>query len=190
MLGPMLQFLLEETFRLKLHKELRNRPGYILTVDRTGPEFSRTEPGSCIQTGVLEVRPDIKPDETAQRYCGSGPIKAKGRLMAFDLYGISMADFATRIVSTFAELPVVDNTGLKGLFDIHFEAMRRPAMPSGQAQLNGVNINTDLSQPSNSADDPEGETLSASLQKLGLKLSSAKAEAEVLVVDHVEKLPE
>jgi uncharacterized protein (TIGR03435 family) len=40
------------------------------------------------------------------------------------------------------------------------------------------------------ATDPEGgQTVSAALEKLGLKLEKSKAKVEQLVIDHVEKLP-
>ncbi len=37
-----------------------------------------------------------------------------------DLYGISMADFASHNLSMFADLPVVHQTGLTGQYDMHF----------------------------------------------------------------------
>lgn len=45
--GPMLQALLENRFRLKIHRETKEVPVYTLTVSKAGPPLQPFQ-GSCI----------------------------------------------------------------------------------------------------------------------------------------------
>src|SRR5262249_37740643 len=66
--------------------------------------------------------------------------------------------------------PVMNKTGLKGLFDIAFT----------------VEISTDFSDPSVTSDQPP--LYSSALEKqLGLKLKSFKAPVEAIVIDSISK---
>jgi uncharacterized protein (TIGR03435 family) len=51
MSGPMLQALLEERFKLKLHRETREVPVYALTVAKGGSKLKPFEEGNCIEFG-------------------------------------------------------------------------------------------------------------------------------------------
>jgi uncharacterized protein (TIGR03435 family) len=65
--------------------------------------------------------------------------------------------------------PVIDKTGLTGLFDIHLEYVR----DIGADALPG---------------DTGGESIFTALQEqLGLKLTPDKGPVEVLVIDHVDR---
>jgi uncharacterized protein (TIGR03435 family) len=84
---------------------------------------------------------------------------------------------------------VVDMTGLKGKYQaaadfslmdltssLHDQGIEIPTGPPGSGQ--------------GGATDPEGgATVSATLEKLGLKLEKSRADVDRLVVDHVEKSP-
>ena len=48
MRGPMLRALLEDRFKLKVHREIRQVPVYELTVAKGGPKLKRFEEGRCI----------------------------------------------------------------------------------------------------------------------------------------------
>jgi uncharacterized protein (TIGR03435 family) len=83
----------------------------------------------------------------------------------------SMANFAASIVVL--DRPVIDRTGITGRFD--FRLIFEPRL----GLIGGLET-----EPS----DPSGPSIFTALQKqLGLKLESAKAPAEVLVIDHLEK---
>jgi uncharacterized protein (TIGR03435 family) len=94
-----------------------------------------------------------------------------------------MAELAGRMLSSYVEQPVVDQTGLTGRFDVHIEFVpdyRR----SGPVTLNGV-VTPDVAAP---PADPAGPSIFAALQEqLGLKLAPGKAPLDVLIVDHAEK---
>ena len=68
--------------------------------------------------------------------------------------------------------PVIDKTGLTGLFDFHLEYASEEAGTDAAAM------------PA----EPTGPTIiSAVQQQLGLKLTRAKGPGEYLVIDHVER---
>lgn len=91
-LQPMLQALLAERFKLRLHKSSKEMSGYVLVVTKGGPKLKAAADG--------EEHPDTF------RMNGTG---LKGQ-------GIKMEDFA-RYVAGKLGLVAVDKTGLKGVYD-------------------------------------------------------------------------
>jgi len=68
----------------------------------------------------------------------------------------------------FRDGPVIDMTGLKGVYDFKLEWITRAEANQGS----------------------DGPTIfDAVQQQLGLKLQSRKQSLEILVIDHVEKVP-
>ena len=98
-------------------------------------------------------------------------MKTRNGNIIVDGFGITMASFAGTTLSARLNLdrPVLDRTGIAGLFDIHLEfAHDRP----GGAD----------------ADSEPGASLFTALQEqLGLKLSRDKGPVDVLIVDHIER---
>jgi uncharacterized protein (TIGR03435 family) len=52
MYGPMLQSLLEDRFRLKVHRETKQGPVYLLTLAKDGPKLHSTKEGTCVITDI------------------------------------------------------------------------------------------------------------------------------------------
>src|SRR5580658_2008791 len=46
--GPMLQALLEDRFKLKIHRETREIQAYVLTIAKNGPKLHSFKEGSCV----------------------------------------------------------------------------------------------------------------------------------------------
>ncbi len=90
----------------------------------------------------------------------------------------TMADFAGVMQTAVLDRPVVDQTGLPGRYD--FTLTWTP----DESQFGGLGIR--VPPPADDAAAPPG-LFTAIQEQLGLKLESAKAPVEVLVVDHVEK---
>ncbi len=91
------------------------------------------------------------------------------------LTNATMADFASILQSSILERPTVDQTGL-GSARYDFTLKWTPdaaSSPSGRTEPQVDNDAPDL--------------FTAFQQQLGLKLESTKAQAEVLVIDHVER---
>jgi uncharacterized protein (TIGR03435 family) len=169
MFGPMLQVLLEDRFHLRVHRGTRDLPVYTMTVAKSGLKIRASKEGNCIPLDLNHA------GQPSPKFCGRMTGRADGARITDDAYGMSMAEIAGRFLSNRLDRPVIDKTGLKGLFDAHLEfvrdyAPRDPGTPETLADTAGPSIFT------------------AVPQQLGLKLSPAKGSVEVLVIDHVEKL--
>jgi uncharacterized protein (TIGR03435 family) len=161
-----LQTLLQDRFKLAVHRETKELPIYELTVAKGGPKL---HPPACLQREPGDGA--IEPGKTMRDYCGFGGT-FPGR---YEATSGSMSDLSEAL-SGLLERIVVDKTGITGRF--HLQLAYAPDDSTIRLQdLPGV--------PPPPADGP---TLFTALQEqLGLKLESAKGPVEVLVIDHVEK---
>jgi len=144
----MLQLLLADRFKLRVHRETRELSVYALVVGKNGPKFKPSAP-------------DASPDT---HYAASG------RNWEATIPKATMDDVLRAIENSILDRPVVDQTGLKGTYDI--KMTYTPNIPSNRASEPGPD---DIS------------VFTAVEVQLGLKLEAQKAKLEVLVVEHVEK---
>ena len=82
--------------------------------------------------------------------------------------------------------PVLDSTGLNGKYDIDLSwAPDRAFEPSGgyTGASAGAHPNSDLPPA------PTADLFAAVRESLGLRLEARKAPVEVLVIDHIERVP-
>jgi uncharacterized protein (TIGR03435 family) len=183
---PLLQALLEARFQVKVHREARESPAYLLTLARDGSKMPLTREGSCTPFDLSNLQPPAppKPGEPLPRFCGAGGERTKdGSLTVADWYGVTMAELAGRMLSGAVDHPVIDRTALTGRFDVHLEYVR-DRQGSGPVMLNG-SVTAELPAP---PPDSAGPSIFAALEKqLGLKLSPGKAPLDVVLVDHAEK---
>lgn len=174
MYGPMMQSLLEERFKLKLHRETREGRVYFLTVAKNGPKLRATKEGSCIEADI-----NHPPEAGAQdRVCGKSNIGADGTL---EISGATIANLCAQL-GLAMDREVIDKTGLTGRFDIHLEvslASLRPKYVAGRA--------TGQDDLSATDDSDTGPSLATALQQLGLKLETGKGPVQAIVVDHIEE---
>jgi uncharacterized protein (TIGR03435 family) len=91
----------------------------------------------------------------------------------------NMSDFAALLQSTVLDRPVVDQTGLKGRFD--FTLRWTPD------EFQFASLSAGIPRPAADAPDAPPPLNAAVENQLGLKIDSAKATVETLVIDHVEK---
>ena len=163
----MMQTLLAERFKLRLHTERRTQSVFDLMLvksGKTGPQLQRhMADGTCTSAPSLQLPP---------MPCGSiGPVPAsvagRGRIVA---NGATLARIASFLMNPFTgvDRPVVDRTGLTGEFDMSVE----------------WSLARDSAQP---LEDTAPTFLQALREQLGLKLQADKAPVDVLVIDHVEK---
>jgi uncharacterized protein (TIGR03435 family) len=183
MIGPMLQALLEERFKVRVHMEPRDTSVYALTVSKNNPRLQPSKAGSCTPMDLNNLsRTPSRPGEPAPRYCGGGGMRTNGMIWTADWYGVTMAEFAGRMISSYVDRPVIDKTGLSGPFDVHLEFVPDRAMSAGPVRLNGVD------SPALSSADAAGPSIFTALQEqLGLRLSADKSPLDTIVVDHAEK---
>ena len=174
MYGPMLQVVLEERFKLKVHREFSEQPVYTLTVGKNGSKLKSTQEGSCALFDASHMPPPPAPGQPEPKYCGRGSIKGRGGLTILDSYGATMTYFASSMLANAnaVDRPVIDKTGLDGRYDIHLEYAA-----SGSPQTAGSAFS-----------DPAGASIFTAIQEqLGLKLTAEKGAVPVLVIDHLEK---
>lgn len=155
-LGPMLQTLLEERFKLKIRRQVEQGAVYELTQLRSGSKAKASAPGACVPMPPALPFPSLAPK---QRFCLARIGIAADQPQSVEAESSSAADFA-KLLATSAGRPVIDKTGLQGLFDFKVEF-------SGAM---------------------EGPSLFTAIQEqLGLRLTAARGLVEVLVIDHVER---
>jgi uncharacterized protein (TIGR03435 family) len=159
----MLRALLSERFGLAVHTEIRAAPAYALRLARSdgrlGPQL-RKAPIDCAGLAP-EAVPPSKPGERGP--CDSelgGAVLGRGQRIAA----------LTNMLTPFVGRPVVDRTGLSGPFDFDLTFPELDAGPGGGGAANDLG----------------GGVFTAVQEQLGLKLESAEASVEFLVIDRVE----
>lgn len=176
--GPMLQALLEERFRLKIHRETREVPAYALTVAKGGPKLHPFQEGSCVPLDLKILEqfppppfPELPP---GQKYCvASGEVNGPSETLYAQ--ALSVDDFIKMSLSRRVGRPVINKTGLAGRFDYRLEFAPDETMPGFQP---------DAGDPS----EPAGVSIFTAIQQqLGLKLEPAKGLGEFLVIDSVAR---
>jgi uncharacterized protein (TIGR03435 family) len=140
-IGPLLRTLLEQRFQLTLHRETRVGPLYQLVAAKGGPKLRAGESGA------------------------SGGIRSSSGKLAVKLAATNQT--MANLVDVLAEpagRPVVDKTGLDGVYNFELEYAR-----SDDAELPSI--------------------FTAVEEQLGLKLQAGRGPVEMLVIDHAEKTP-
>jgi len=171
----MLQALLDDRFKLKLHRETRELPVFELTLAKGGVNLHETR---CTSYDPANPPPELAPGQRRPDFCGNINVGRKGTSVTLDAAGVTIKDLTERALANMMGRTVVDKTGLTGKFDIHVEWT-----PSLQAAPSPDDSGRPLP-----AVDASGPTIFSALQEqLGLKLEAGKGSVEVLVIDHVEK---
>ena len=66
----MLQALLEDRFKLKIHRESREVAVYALTVAKGGPKLKPFKEGSCTPVDLANPAPPLSPGQPIPLLCG------------------------------------------------------------------------------------------------------------------------
>jgi uncharacterized protein (TIGR03435 family) len=192
----MLQTLLADRFKLKVHTETREVPIYALVISRSdGKTGAKLKPSSdnCpdfkVQqqkqleaiarggiAGLVAAAP--KPGETAPCAFAPLPQQTPGAI-GMNASGQAMSTLALLLTQLMGR-PVVDKTGLNGLYDFDLTIDLRTLLNLYQE----LGVNVGPLPPTL----PEGPSMMTLLQEdLGLKLDSQRGPGEVLVVDSAER---
>jgi uncharacterized protein (TIGR03435 family) len=142
--NPMIQALLEDRFKLVLHRETKEETVYALVAGKNPPKLRASKEGE--ETALV-------PGDHGQMNFQRMPVLG--------------------LVNTLANIlrePVVDGTGITGLFDftldpLQFAATDDPRTPNNVSEL----------------------VLAAVREQLGFILEKRKAPLEITIVDHAEK---
>ena len=102
----MLRNLLKERFNLRMHSETKERPVYILSVDKTGVKMTPNETGTADDASIDEA----------------GFLKWTSKSIPMD--------YLAWLLSVYLDRPIIDRTGLTGTWD--FTLSWTPDLPTRQ----------------------------------------------------------
>lgn len=177
-----MKVLLEDRFKLKVHRETKDIPVYSLTVAKGGSKLHLAREGSCIPVDRDHPFSRPAPGQPLPPVCGRVRMTDAG----FDTWGQTMAGLCLQF-STRLDREVIDKTGITGMFDIHLDLPRAYYL----AGLPPDRLPPDLSDPTAPVVRPDPTEIFALLQSavqaVGLKLERTTGSDEFLVIDHVEK---
>jgi uncharacterized protein (TIGR03435 family) len=198
----MLQDLLVTRFGLAVHKETRVLPIYELVVAKDGSKLKEPEKPPASQAQAGEERPsDGRPGAAKMAYATDKdghadlPPGKPGMVIFFPRAGSPAASASARMMTIDVLLgglgsqidrPVVDKTGLNGVYDFKLvwapdrasaSSPQPPESPSGQVGL------------LDAASDPAPTLFAAFERQLGLKFEDKRGPVQVLVVDKVNRTP-
>jgi uncharacterized protein (TIGR03435 family) len=176
-LRPLLQALLEDRFRLAVHRETKEVSLYALTIAKGGPKLPEAKEGGCFPILPDKPPPPPLPGQPVPVMCG-GFLRTPNLLQAGK---VGMRELSG-VLSDLVGRPVVDKTGFTGTFDVKLEFS-----PEGTALgAGGFGPPPDAGNPDNS----HPSIFTALQEQLGLKLESQKGPDDILVIDHAEKASE
>ena len=164
----MLQSLLAERFKLKVHREQKVMPVYAMVVAKSGFKLKPLE-------GEPEGRMNMM-------------IGPRGRQMS----GATTLAALSGGLSRMMDRPVVDLTGIQGTYQVDLEWVPDESEGGGMmAKMHGMAAPAGAGGETHAeAAEPNGLSLFGALQeKLGLKLEARKSPVDILVVDGAEKVP-
>jgi uncharacterized protein (TIGR03435 family) len=154
-LGLMLRTLLADRFKLTLHRDANELRVYELVADKSGPKIHAVKDGetSTAKTG------------------GAGPRNFRGDLQQFaNFLSVQLSipaidDPGKPSIASGPPVPVVDRTGLPGVFEINVDLKPEPGVDMFALWQRVLQ------------------------DRLGLKLESRKTKVDVLVIDRAERIP-
>jgi uncharacterized protein (TIGR03435 family) len=153
-LRVMLQALLAERFKLALHRQTKELPAYVLMAGKNGPKVheSQTEGEMVVEPNQSRMTVSVQRAPVSQ---------------------------LVEMLSNLFRAPVLDETGLKGRYDISVNVAKYLPELGKRGEEHGAEAQAD----------PLSIVTLALQEELGLKLESRKASIDLLIVDHAEKTP-
>lgn len=151
----MLRALLADRFKLTLHRDQKTMQIYALEVAKSGLKMQEAPEGDLGESG-----------------CNRSFAETPGATLAALCHRLTSEGVAQQLQTLapgyFRDGPIIDLTGLKGVYNFKLEWITRVEANAGS----------------------DGPTIFDAAQKqLGLKLESRKQAMEILVIDHAEKAP-
>jgi len=185
----MMQALLRDRFKLELHTEKREFAVYALVVGKPPLKLKEVPPDASDNDPEPPGSTNVSGGGSAAGVSVNLGHGASWSFVPnhFDAKKISMAQFAANI-ERFADRPIVDMTGLKGLYDFGFDINAEDYRPMliRSAVAAGVQLPP---QAMRLLDGSSPSALADAVAQTGLKLESRKAPLDVIVIDAGIKAP-
>jgi uncharacterized protein (TIGR03435 family) len=166
----MMRNLIVERFQMKAHRETRELSIYALVVDKNGTKLKASADAAGEENTIATVKKDEGKDGFPVLAPGAPGLvvetrNGRGRITAFHADVHMLAEF----LSSQLGRAVFDQTGINGTFD--FALYFRPE----NAAADDTN--------------PQPTIFDALREQLGLRLDARKGPVEMLVIEHIEKVP-
>ena len=192
----MMQTLLEERFHLVLHNSSKEMPVYALVAGKDGSKLKESTPDEATDGAGVAAGGSPTAGAGGRSGMGTSPMSTSGpngssRMsvtpngLHVDLKNMTIASMLDWL-SRFTDRPVVDQTGLTGRYDLGLDVSRDEMLNAARAA--GMVVDAARRAPEG-ATDPGGDSVFASLQKVGLKLEPRRLPLILLVVDRLDKTP-
>lgn len=157
----MVQSLLIDRFKMSVHTVTREATGYALTLAKGGPKMQEAKEGEIPALPDWLRGPSADPAGMEELVVATLPSKGVGAITGRRATTLQLTEKLQRLLGT----AVLDQTGLSGKY---YFALQYP-------------IEDDADAPY--------ANLAGAMKELGLKLEKHKGPVEMLVVDHIEKIP-
>jgi uncharacterized protein (TIGR03435 family) len=173
----MLQTLLEDRFKARVHVEMREVDGYLLTIAKSGIKFKETSVDEKASATMLTAEELLARSRERCQYNGrlarAAEIFVRGKC--------DMKELSSYVGKALLPLNIADKTGLTGIYDIDFvlEAvyLSAPTGDAGGARGGGGQaVRREFTTPIPKALE----------EQLGLHLERTNIPMEFVVVDHIE----
>jgi uncharacterized protein (TIGR03435 family) len=165
----MMRTLLTERFQMTVHRETRELPVYTLLKDKSGAKLKPSDAAMGDDNAIATIKQNEGKDGFPVLTPGAAGIvvetrNGRARISGYHADLSKLADFLSNQLGR----PVLDQSGIAGSFDF-----------------------TVYYRPENAVEDtgPYLGIFDALREQLGLRLEARKAPVEVLVIDHIEKVP-
>jgi uncharacterized protein (TIGR03435 family) len=181
MMGPMLRALLEERFRLKMHRASENAPMYALTVAKGGLKVKPIKDGDCTKDrskGPITVSDARRRGVTPT--CGTINGGPDGSNWRYDEGGQDFGPLAN-VLSNDLGIMVLDRTGITDKFNITWEYGPDENTPGIHRWRDALGL-ADPAAPPTAPD-----IFTALRDQIGLQLEKITGTRDYLVIDGIER---
>ena len=203
----MMQALLAERFKVKLHHEKKPQPVYALLVGKDGHKLKPAASGPPpappddpnAQTLSLAGQ-DVKISSDGRggqviSTNGSGAMRvtSKDGLIQMEMSKGTMTQVA-EMLGQFLDKPIIDQTELTGEYQMAIELSQEDVLAMAMAKMAAAGISMPAlpgvaGTPGQAATPSNGSSIFATVQKLGLKLEPRNLPVDTIVIDSAEKTP-
>jgi uncharacterized protein (TIGR03435 family) len=188
----MLQALLTERFQVKLHREKKDLPVYVLLTGKDPLKLKESPVDPNADADRDEPKGTTNATASGSE-AGVGVNLGHGSSYSFannsfTATKLTMAQFTTQL-ERYADRPIVDMTGLSGQYDfaLQFTPEDYRSMLMRVAISAGVSLPPEAMRLIDSTSG--GAALGDAMQQIGLKLEARKAPLDVLIIDEALKTP-
>lgn len=185
----MLQSLLEDRFKLKIHRDKKDFPVYVLEVAKGGLKMQESAPDADLANADAKAPVNVTGSGGSQGIAinygrGTSYTFANNR---FEAKRFTM-DLLAGNLERFVDRPIIDSTDLKGMYDIVLDVTQEDY----RTMLIRAGVNAGVPLPPEALRLLDGASVASlldAMQKLGLKLDARKAPLDLLVIDEARKTP-